>query len=296
MFDIINSQLVKKQLECDNFLVEDTNSSNNICCIYFSSHGLYYPVTETVFEDKIVRKNYFEWYKHRLPNAKRHIFLRDIRLSFYVEGINKRCNSIDKLIELLKILADGYDVITIGSSAGGYMSALIGGVLNSKISFVFSGQFDLFSDFSFETKELLVKHQKDSEYSKWYDISSFYKSNMVYFCPVNSYCDKAQLNKLYNQVESNNSILEKVIIFPLKSSKHGVIINTYCLDKFFEMSFPEIYQFRQKFSSGIISPLILSIRLIGYYKTFLGTFKLLLNKIKNLRLKLYNYCMKFNCL
>ena len=126
-----------------------------------------------------------------------------------VEGINKRCNSIDKLIELLKILADGYDVITIGSSAGGYMSALIGGVLNSKISFVFSGQFDLFSDFSFETKELLVKHQKDSEYSKWYDISSFYKSNMVYFCPVNSYCDKAQLNKLYNQVESNNRIKEK---------------------------------------------------------------------------------------
>lgn len=137
MFDIINSQLVKKQLECDNFLVEDTNSSNNICCIYFSSHGLYYPVTETVFEDKIVRKNYFEWYKHRLPNAKRHIFLRDIRLSFYVEGINERCNSIDKLIELLKILADGYDVITIGSSAGGYMSALIGGGTKFKDKFCF---------------------------------------------------------------------------------------------------------------------------------------------------------------
>lgn len=170
---------------------------------------------------------------------------------------------------------------------------LWGGVLNSKISFVFSGQFDLFSDFSFKTKELLLKHQKDSVYSKWYDISSFYKSNMVYFCPVNSSCDKIQLKKLYDQFESNNSNLKNVIIFPLKSNKHGVIINTYCLDKFFNMPFSEIYQFRQNFHSAIISPFLLSIKLIGFYKTFLGSFKLFFSKINNLKLKLYNiYCKK----
>lgn len=150
----------------------------------------------------------------------------------------------------------------------------------------------MFRDFSFETKELLLKHQKDPEYSKWYDISSFNKSNMVYFCPVNSCCDKTQLQKLYNRFECNNDILRNVIIFPLKSSKHGVIINTYCLDKFFDMSFSEIYQFRQNFHSAIISPFLLSIKLIGYYKTFLGTFKRFFKKVNNLKLKLYNYCEK----
>lgn len=293
MFDILDNPLVFSQLEKDNFLVEDTNNDSNLCCIYFSSHGVFYPVTETIFQNEIVKKDRYEWYKRRLPNIKRHIFLRDIRLSFYVEGINRHYNSIDKVIELLRGLTDGYDVITIGSSAGGYMAALVGGVLSAKVSFVFSAQFDLLKDSAFGTKKLLLRHNEDQTYSKWFNICGLRKSNMVYICPMNSYSDIIQYERLINNTLTLRQIQDKqIVIFPLRSKTHGVILNAFCLARLLDMSFSEIFKFRQLFVSSKISPWYLSFRLVGINKTLLGLSQFLFKKVHNLKLKLYNFFCK----
>lgn len=127
MFDVVNNPIVLKQLKEKNYLIEDVNVDSDICCIYFSSHGIYYPETENNFIDTIINKDVFEWYKSRMPNAKRHIFIRDIRKSFYVEGINSELNTIDKLIGFLRVQTNGFKVVTVGSSAGGYMAYICGG-------------------------------------------------------------------------------------------------------------------------------------------------------------------------
>lgn len=127
-FDPVYDARVLEELSKDNFIIEeDTKIVNNLCYIYFSSHAVYFPETKGNFKDKIVNKNVFEWYKRRISNVRKSIFVRDIRKQFYCEGINNNLNSIDKLLGFLKKETKNFDVITVGSSAGGYLAALVGG-------------------------------------------------------------------------------------------------------------------------------------------------------------------------
>ncbi len=141
-FDFVKSDAVLRQLMETNYLIEyDENVLENSCCIYFSSHGIYYPETQQVFLSKIVEKNVYEWYRRRIPGVKKHIFLRDIRKQFYVEGINNVLNSIDKLVEWLKRETQNYSVITAGSSAGGMQQRLSGHCLGQRKYTVFPPSF-----------------------------------------------------------------------------------------------------------------------------------------------------------
>ena len=48
------------------------------------------------------------------------MFFRDIHKAWYIRGINERIDSIDKLVELIKLnLPEDSIIITVGNSAGG---------------------------------------------------------------------------------------------------------------------------------------------------------------------------------
>lgn len=138
------------------------------------------------------------------------------------------------------------------------------GALSAYKILVFSGQFDLTKDFAYHTKELLLKHEKELQYSKWY---SYVWPNvpLIYFYPVKSNCDLIQAEFL----AENKAILgDSVVAFPMKSHKHGVMVNKKCLSKIMELSMAEISNMRQLFEfSSKISPFFLSVKLIGVQKS-----------------------------
>lgn len=128
-----------------NFLIEynEQCSSKEYCAIYFCSNDIWFPHTEEIFRKRIVKNNFFEWYRCRIARAYKHIFVRDVFKQWYLTGINGEINSTDKLYEFLKKETAGYKVITLGSSAGGYASALFGPMLGAVQSICFNAQFCL---------------------------------------------------------------------------------------------------------------------------------------------------------
>ena len=130
------NKLIEKYRENDNYLI----SSDEKCkqtVIYFSSLGIYENDNIESFKKNIIKKNKFEFYGTRIKNSK-HIFIRDIAKDLYRKGINSKINSQKKLLDFLKEQVQNSEVITVGSSAGGYAALLFGNLLNAKKIFSFS--------------------------------------------------------------------------------------------------------------------------------------------------------------
>ena len=89
-----------------NYLIEYSSgksNNENYCIIYFSSNDIYYPNNERAFINQIAVKNKFEWYNTRISKGVKHIFVRDIKKQWYLTGINKEINNIDKLFQFLSL-------------------------------------------------------------------------------------------------------------------------------------------------------------------------------------------------
>ncbi len=258
-----DSNIVKEAYEkMDNFLIEyNDNVQSEYCAIYFSSNDLYNPNNENSFENIIVKKNRFEWYGNKIKYAQKHIFIRDIYKQWYFKGINSKINSQVKLFEFLLKETQGYKIITIGSSAGGYASTLFGQQLNAKIIFNFNGQFELLSLLKRskeETDPLIFRTNKDKAS---FDINSFIKSpeSVYYFCSKYSAQDSVQLLHVSN-------ILIKKILF--NTSHHGI--------PFLKCNLPEVINMDKdeldKYANKVHHPLIFSVKLVGLKNTFLGLY------------------------
>lgn len=244
----------------------DEKALGNSCCIYFSNHGIYYPETQQVFESKIIKENAYEWYRLRVPGVKKHIFLRDIRKQFYVEGINNTLNSIDKLVEWLKTETKNYFIVTVGSSAGGYAAAIVGTLLGADKIYCFSAQFSLYDDFAYKTKELLLKHENDIEFNKYYNILSYIeenKPNIIYMYPALNRSDRIQASGVGEKIEC---------VFPIKSNKHGVPLYRHCIIPFLRLNYQEINSLCIKIG-GEVTPFVMSIYLVGIFGTIGGIVK-----------------------
>ena len=128
-----------------NYLVEynDEAPSREWCAVYFCSNDIWFPHTEEIFRKRIVEKNFFEWYRCRIHRAYKHIFVRDVFKQWYLTGVNGEIDSEEKLLDFLKRETAGYRVVTIGSSAGGYASALFGPKLGAEQAICFNAQFSL---------------------------------------------------------------------------------------------------------------------------------------------------------
>ena len=191
-FDIrdFKNKILIQAYEKDNYYYVDTDADTNICYIFFSSNGLYYPNTEEVLREQIFEKDRYEW-KWVAKNssvynrAGRVIFVRDIYKCWYSRGISHKVNTIDKVLELLKTLTEGYRVITVGSSAGGYMAVLSAIKLNAEFCFNFSGQYHISEDLG-------------NPYLDLTDLLKEYNGNIFYFMPVHYEADRKEFLSVEN--------------------------------------------------------------------------------------------------
>lgn len=201
-------------------IVDNPEADNKNCLIFFSGNGIYFPNTEEVFDEVIVKNNRYEWEniaKSSLinKNCARIIFVRDVFKQWYVEGISDENNSVQKVFELLKRLSYGYSIETCGNSAGGYAAVLFGCLLKAKRIFTVSGQF--FLPEPDVSRGLLLNHKNDSEYNRWYnlkDLIEHYAGKIVYIFPTKCQQDKNQ----YNFIKD----VANICYVPVDSASHGM--------------------------------------------------------------------------
>ncbi|MFB6341489.1 hypothetical protein ACE1ET_07190 [Saccharicrinis sp. FJH62] len=205
-----------------NYLVDKSanpqNRSERYCILYFSSNDIYYPNTEEAFLSQLVKKDRYEWYKLRINKGSKHIFIRDIKKQWYLEGINKETDSIEKVLELLKKETKGYRIITMGSSAGGFAAVLFGSMLDAETILTFNGQFfisDLLNTSSESINPTVFRQQNNPEINKYYSLRSFIKSpERVYYF----YSDRSKWD-----INQHNHVRDLGLnVIPFRTSHHGI--------------------------------------------------------------------------
>lgn len=251
-FKLDDENLILKKYydENDNYKVIEVGNSD-LCYIFFSSNGLYFPNELECFEDTIGKKDRYEWWgvghtDEIWQNAGRIIYVRDIYKQFYVQGINKDIHSIDALCEKLKVLSEGMRVITCGTSSGGYMAVIAGVYLQAECVFDFGGQWSLIDDL--DTYYFLKKYETESLYSKYYDIAKLIKDNktpIFYFYSALNEGDKRQVESLISR--------DNVFIFAMKSKIHGWLLFNSCYKNLLIKSVTEIKRIYGKYQGKLIS-------------------------------------------
>lgn len=219
-FKDIPFSLLSQEYEKENFIIQDFKNNSKTCLIFFSSNGLYYPDTIEEFTDKIINNNRYEWtnltknnYFHR--HASRIIYLRDIFKSFYISGINTKYNTIEKLVSFLKEQTKGYEVITAGSSAGGFAALLYGCLLEASKIFAFSPIFDIAGD-EYNIFPIIQQFKKYPEILKYYNLVNLIKnsnSQIFYYYPFYSDIDTKQAKYIEN--------LPNITTIKLNAKIHG---------------------------------------------------------------------------
>lgn len=183
--DIRNKKIVYETYCQDNIYITDYSLGvSKDCYIFFSGNGLYYPNTQDEFIQKIVYEDRYEWRnlcktRSFKKNAKKVIFVRDIYKQWYVTGCSKKLNTIDKMYLYLKNITTGYDIITVGNSAGGYAAVLFGILLKAKCIYSFSGQFSIFDKINNEN--ILVQDNKQRQYYNLRNLIEENKGNIPVF-------------------------------------------------------------------------------------------------------------------
>ena len=224
MFDIWNytNELATEVYHKDNILIrikKNDNAKKRLCVIYCSSNNIWYPNTESCFREQLIEKDRYEWTNFSHPDAEKEIFVRDIYKSWYVTGVNSRLNTIDALIAYLKDEVQGFSVVTIGSSAGGYLAAILGYFLDAEHTIAFSPQFELENQWAIDLNPFLRNYQSDPNRNKYYDLKAVLaKSNVpiFYIVPIKSEIDRYH----YNHIQGINCIHP----FVFNDSHHGVVM------------------------------------------------------------------------
>ena len=256
----------------DNYLIDYNNNcqEKSYCAIYFSSNNIYYPNSESSFEESIIKKNRYEWYGTRVPYAHKHIFLRDIVKQWYLTGINSTINTPEKLLSFLQSETKGYKVITIGSSAGGFAAVLYGSLLNAQLILSFNGQFEIQSLLKSSTESInpiLFRFKRDNHFLDYFYVKKFLhdSSNVFYFYSNGNSCDYAQ--KEYIK-DTDLNIIE------FRTKHHGVPFLKCNLPVVLKKSSKEL----KSLSDNKHFPLWFSIQLVGIKETIIGLFIQLLKR------------------
>jgi len=140
----VDHPLVRQAYRGDNHkIVFDDTRPKEICALYFSSNNIYFPNDESVFRKRIVEADAYEWYRTRVRAAHKHVFLRDVFKQWYLTGLNDKVSTPEALLEFLRAQTEGYRVVALGSSAGGYAAVLYGSLLGAERILSFNGQMEL---------------------------------------------------------------------------------------------------------------------------------------------------------
>lgn len=258
----------------DNYLIQfnEEYKETNKCVIYFSSNDIYFPNQEKAFTEKIIDKNFFEWYGTRIKYAHKHILIRDVFKQWYLSGINKQINTPEKLVEFLKIETQGYEVVSIGSSAGGYASVLYGSLLNAKRAIVFNAQFEIKTLLwsSNQEKDPLIFRYQELPVSKYYDLKPLINKNLeiFYFTSANSKWDSEQCEHIQE--------LDNVKTISFNTNHHGIPFLKSALETVINLDDIKL----KKFTKSQNNPIWFTIAMIGLINTLKGAKKQLLYKYK----------------
>jgi len=219
----IESEQLQKAYSKENIKVKKYGNSNR-CYIFFSSHALYYPNTQEVFQKVIMEDDRYEW-EHLAESPElvaisgMHIFVRDVYKQWYVDGINNQLNTLDKVMDYLQEITKDYEIIIVGNSAGGYMAAIAAWKLNAVTCYNFAGQISLLD--RIEKNELLKNAEEDITKNKYFNIVNL-------FCDTNCkfYYFYAKKNledcSSYKLIADN----ENVKGFGFRQKVHGVTMFT----------------------------------------------------------------------
>lgn len=249
---VLNDEMLVKAFQGDNYQCFDTGIDSRICYIMFSSNGLYYPNTREVFEDTILKKDRYEWKwvvnnSHIPQIAGRIIYVRDIYKCWYTKGINVRDNTIDKTLELLEELTRGYQVVTVGSSAGGYMAVLTAIKLKAAYCFNFSGQYSI----------------ADNMGNPYYDLTEMlqdYKGEVFYFFPIGCEMDKRHFESVRH--------IKCVKAFQFADSKHAATMFAGNMCFIVDKSKDEMLRLYQKYAGKKINKVMFLLRTVPFNKIY----------------------------
>lgn len=272
IFQIDNPSVIEKYKNNQNYLAEmDFNCNENNCTIYFSSNDIYFPNDEKTFANKIINNDYYEWYRTRTKNTKKHIFVRDILKQWYISGINSKINTTESLLNLLKQETNGYSVTTIGSSAGGYAACLYGSLLNAEKIISFNGQFNINHLLESSSEEInpLIFRNKDQECRKYFSIIEYVSDNknIFYFYSSKSPQDQYQ-ESLVKSTKINR--------IGMNTSHHGIPFPKCNLPIVISSSKNDL----QLMSDKIFNPIIFSFKKSGPIKTINFAIELIYKKIR----------------
>ncbi len=223
----LNSQnmLLNHIYKQDNIRVIDGMAKNRKCLIICSSNGIYFPNTYEEFRLKIISNDFYEGGRISsllIEYVERIILIRDIRKSFYVTGINEKYNSIDSVLCMLKELTKGYEIITAGGSAGGYMAAIVGSRLDAKYVINAGGQWNLYKyNQVLERYDFLKEEIGNSACNKWFDLNIQLRNNKV---PV--FYMYGALNESDIVQVSCIADLDNIYPIAIKSSVHAQGVST----------------------------------------------------------------------
>ena len=254
-----------------NYKIIELKNKTNLCFVFFSSNGI---INGKRSLEDVVQDDYYEFLnvascRSVLKKASKIIFLRDLELNFYVNGISKTIDSISSIINFLREKTNGFDVVAVGYSAGGYMATICGLELdNVKRVYSFGGVFNLYSwkgshlETSFLLNNVLVSNQNNKTKEKYYNIipsllNNKTKANFYHFFANKSESDLLVLNelKMYN-LPSNFHFVE------LNSTKHGGQLSFYDYVGLLSKSI----NYSLVFKKSSYSKLQLSIKLQGLLK------------------------------
>lgn len=251
--------------ENDNYIIEyNETGDKNYCAIYFSSNDIYYPNNEEIFRKRIVDNNFFEWYNTRIEKAYKHIFVRDIFKQWYLCGINSKIDTQEKLFDFLTKETSGYNIINVGSSAGGYAAILYGSLLKAERVLAFNPQFEINSLLHRSTEAINpLVFRLNNIRSYYFDIKNidFNNTTIFYFMSNKSKWDIEQSS----HIGSTNNLYK--ICF--KTSHHGIPFLKVALFKVINLTNDELKQLTRKNHS----PILFTLKMVGIRKTLYGFYR-----------------------
>ena len=251
-----------------NYLIEYSqveNSKDKYCVLYFSSNDIYFPNTKETFQNQLLNINKFEWYGTRIDKGAKHIFLRDIKKQWYLTGVNQEYNSIKKLSQFLKKETEGYKVITLGSSAGGYAAVLFGSLLNAECIYTFNGQFqiaDLLQSSVEAINPIIFREQFNPAINQYFSLRSFIKKpNCIFYF----FSDRSKID--INQFNHIADLGVQTISF--RTSHHGIPFLKSNLKYVLNTPVDSI----RSLLDNVQYPLLFSFKIEGVIKSLFSLFK-----------------------
>lgn len=274
-----SSPKLAEQYNKDNYTIRDVNPDSDLVVVYFSSNGLYYPNTEEEFTKVVIDGNRYEWQHYKIYNCRREIYLRDIRKSWYLRGINSRIDSIGKLCDFIKEqIPEGCRIVTVGNSAGGYAAALFGTLLGADCVYDFSGQMALrlerqnriVNDRFLKKEErciasVIVDIGMDIMYEDILDLNSLWDKvaipKIFYFYSAKAEQDMAQ----WMTVDATKQ--EQINSFAFDTSTHEETMYNFNLTKVLNMDTNTLVCASKRYKGKYISRLGFSVSVCGLWWT-----------------------------